>query len=151
MDILANDFLIGNFTIASDSLVNLSLPLLNDSIIRIRIYNEDNPPLDISSITTSQDPEQIIAYLDSGKSYHLEMMSADAQSPRYDLVNFKDSIPENIKQIGVSHIARIPIPQAVTPFVLFKNSWLWVTLGVVLIVLALFTIRLTKEVGKRQR
>jgi len=149
LDILANDFLIGNFTIASDSIVNLSLPLLNDSVISIQIYNEDNPPLDIPSITTSQDPEQIIAYLDSGKSYQLEMMSADARPPRYDLVNFKDSIPENIQQIGVSHIARMTARQTVTPLVLLKNSWLWVTLGVVLIVLVFFTIRLTKEVGKR--
>jgi hypothetical protein len=149
MDILTNDFLVGNFTITSDSLVNLSLPLLNDSVIRIQIYNDDNPPLDISSISTSQDPEQIIAYLDSGKSYQLEMMSADAQPPRYDLVNFKDSIRENIKQIGVSNIARIPAPRIATPLVLFRNSWLWVTLGAVLIGLIFFTIRLTKEVGKR--
>jgi len=129
-------------------LFHLSLPLLNDSVITVQIYNEDNPPLDISSITTAQDAEQIIAYLDSGKSYQLEMMSADAQPPRYDLVNFKDSIPENIKQIGVSQIVPIPALGTVAPLILFKNSWLWVVLALVLIVLALFTIRLTKEVGK---
>jgi hypothetical protein len=39
----------------------------------------------------------------------------------------------------------------VAPLVLFKNSWLWLTLAIVLIVLALFTIRLTKEVGKHGR
>jgi hypothetical protein len=149
VDILVNDFLIGNFTIASDSLVSFSLPRLNDSVIKMQIYNDDNPPLDISSITTSQNPEQIIAYLDSGKSYQLEMKSADAQLPHYDLVNFKDSIPENIKQIGVSQIVYIPALRTIPPNDLFKKSWLWATLGVVLIVLALFTIRLTKEIGKR--
>ena len=149
VDILANDFLVGNFTISSDSLFHLSLPLLNDSVITMQIYNEDNPPLDISSITTAQDAEQIIAYLDSGKSYQLNMMSADAQPPRYDLVNFKDSIPGNIKQIGVSNIVPVPTVRTVTPLVLFNYSWLLVVLALVLIVLALFTIRLTKEVGKR--
>lgn len=148
MDILAGDFLVGNFTISSDSLIRFSLPMLNDSLITIQIYNEDNPPLDISSITTAQDAEQIIAWLDSGKSYQLDMMSADAQPPRYDLVNFKDSIPENIKQIGVSHMVNISAPRTVAPLVLFKNSWLWGILAFVLVVLALFTIRLTKEVGK---
>jgi hypothetical protein len=151
VDILVGDFLVGNFTISSDSLFHLSLPLLNDSIITIQIYNEDNPPLDIASITTAQDEEQIIAWLDSGKSYQLDMMSADAQPPRYDLVNFKDSIPEKIKQIGVSHIVYVPALRTIPPNDLFKMSWLWVTLGIVLIVLALFTIRLTKEVGKRER
>lgn len=149
VDILAGDFLVGNFTISSDSLFHLSLPLLNDSVITIQIYNEDNPPLDISSITTAQDAEQIIAWLDSGKSYQLDMMSADAQPPRYDLVNFKDSIPEKIKQIGVSHIVYVPALRTVPPNDLFNMSWLWVVLALVLIVLALFTIRLTKEVGKR--
>jgi hypothetical protein len=148
VDILAGDFLVGNFTISSDSLFHLSLPMLNDSVITIQIYNEDNPPLDIESITTAQDAEQIIAWLDSGKSYQLDMMSADAQPPRYDLVNFKDSIPEKIKQIGVSHIVYVSALRTIPPNDLFKKSWLWVTLGVVLIVLALFTIRLTKEVGK---
>jgi hypothetical protein len=151
VDILAGDFLVGNFTISSDSLIRFSLPMLNDSLITIQIYNEDNPPLDISSITTAQDAEQIIAWLDSGKSYQLDMMSADAQPPRYDLVNFKDSIPENIKQIGVTQIVQIPMLRTVAPLVLFKNSWLWLTLAIVLIVLALFTIRLTKEVGKHGR
>jgi len=148
VDILASDFLVGNFTISSDSLFHLSLPLLNDSLITIRIYNEDNPPLNISSITTAQDPEQIIAWLDSGKSYQLDMMSADAKPPWYDLVNFKDSIPENIKQIGVSHIVYVPALRTIPANDHFKMSWLWVTLAVVLIVLVFFTIRLTKEVGK---
>jgi hypothetical protein len=148
VDILANDFLVGNFTISSDSLFHLSLPLLNDSVIAIQIYNEDNPPLDISSISTAQDTEQIIAYLDSGKSYQLEMMSADAQPPQYDLINFKDSIPENIKQIGVSHIIYVPALRTVAHNDLFKKGWLWFCLALVLLVLALFTIRLTKEVGK---
>ena len=148
VDILANNFPVGNFTIISDSMVSFNLPRLNDSVITIQIYNEDNPPLDISSISTAQDPEQIIAYLDSGKSYQLEMKSTEAQPPRYDLVNFKDSIPENIKQIGVSHIVYIPALRTIPPNNLFKKSWLWITLAIVLIVLALFTIRLTKEVGK---
>lgn len=148
VDILAGDFLVGNFTISSDSMFHLSLPLLNDSVITIQIYNEDNPPLDITAITTSQDPEQIIAWLDSGKSYQLYMMSSDAQPPRYDLVNFKDSIPENIKQIGVSQIVYIPALNSMPPNNIFTKGWLWVILGLVLIVLVLFTIRLTKEVGK---
>jgi len=148
VDMLAGHLPVGNFTIVSDSLVNFSLPRLNDSVITMQIYNEDNPPLDITSITTSQDPEQIIAWLDSGKSYHLEMMSADAQPPQYDLVNFKDSIPENIKQIGVSQKLYIPALRTIPPNDHFKMNWLWVTLGIVLIVLVFFTIRLTKEVGK---
>jgi hypothetical protein len=149
VDIRAGHFLVGNFTITSDSIFHLSMPVTNDSVIAMQIYNEDNPPLDISTITTAQDPEQIIAWLDSGKSYRLYMMSADAQPPHYDLVNFKDSIPENIQQIGVSQIVYIPTLNSMPPNDIFKKVWLWATLGIVLVVLALFTLRLTKEMGKR--
>jgi hypothetical protein len=149
VDITANDLPVGNFTISTDSVIRLNIPMLNDSVLTIQIYNEDNPPLDISSISTSQDAEQIVAWLDSGKNYLIEMKSADAQAPHYDLINFKDSIPKNIKHTGVSNIVFVPALRTVPPNDLFKKSWLWVTLGIVLLVLALFTIRLTKEMGKR--
>jgi hypothetical protein len=150
VDVFANNFLVGNFTISTDSLFHLQLPLLNDSVLNLRIYNEDNPPLDISAISTTQNEEKIIVYLDSGKSYQVEMQNAAAVLPHYDLINFKDSIPKNIRQIGMSDISYLPALRTVNHNDLGNRGWLWLTLAIVLIALGLFTVRLTKEVGKRQ-
>lgn len=140
--------LAGNFIISSDSVVNLSVPIFNDSGFTIMIYNEDNLPLEIIALSTTQNDERIITYLESGKSYEFEMTSADAGFPHYDLVSFKDSIPRNIKEIGFSGVNKISTVFKESKDY-FKQVWLWPTLIFVLIVLGLFTFRLTKDLAKR--
>jgi len=149
VDILKGGFLAGNFTISSDSVFHLSLPVFNDSVFTVKIYNEDNPPLDITGISTAQEAEKIITYLDSGKSYQLEMTNSDATAPHYDLINFKDRIPEKVKQINILHIGNRPALQAGNENTRFKKGWLWLSLIGVIIVLGLFTYRLAKDVSKR--
>jgi hypothetical protein len=148
VDVVVGGMLAGNFIISSDSVVNLTLPIFNDSSFTIKIYNEDNPPLEIAALSTTQNDEKIITYLDSGKTYEFEMTSADAGFPHYDLVSFKDSIPKEIKEIGFSGISNIPSVVKVSDSY-FKQAWLWPALIFTLIVLGLFTFRLTKDVAKR--
>jgi hypothetical protein len=147
LDVRSGGVLLGNFIISSDSLINLSFPKINDSAFIIKIYNEDNPPLEISAVSTGQNEEKIITYLDSGKSYHLEMTNPNATTPHFDLVNFKDSIPKNPKEIGLSKIALTPVMLSGTES-MFKQFWLWPSLIFALIVLGLFTYRLTKDVSR---
>jgi hypothetical protein len=148
VDVIAGGMLAGNFIISLDSVVNLSLPIFNDSSFTIKIYNEDNPPLEIAAISTAQNEEKIITYLETGNSYALEMTNTDANPPHYDLVSFKDSIPKDVKGIGFSNISKIPTVVKVSNSY-FKQFWLWPTLIFALIVLGLFTYRLTKDVAKR--
>ena len=148
VDVIVGGMLAGNFIISSDTVVDLSLPIFNDSIFTIKIYNEDNPPLEITVLSTGQNAEKIIVYLESGKSYDFELTSADAISPHYDLVSFKDSIPKEVKEIGFSNISKILTVVKVSESY-FRQAWLWPTLIFALIVLGLFTYRLTKDVAKR--
>jgi hypothetical protein len=148
VEVIAGGMLAGNFIISSDSVVNLSLPIFNDSSFTIKIYNEDNPPLEIAAVSTAQNEEKIIAYLESGKSYDLEMTNAGANPPHYDLVSFKDSIPKEVKEIGFSNISKISTAVKVSNSY-FKQFWLWPTLIFALVVLGLFTYRLTQDVAKR--
>jgi hypothetical protein len=148
VDVIVGGILAGNFIISSDSVVNLNLPVFNDSVFTIKILNEDNLPLEIANLSTAQNDERIITYLDSGKTYEFEMTSADAGFPHYDLVSFKDSIPKEIKELGFSGISNIPSVVKVSDSY-FKQAWLWPTLIFALIVLGLFTYRLTKDMAKR--
>jgi hypothetical protein len=148
VDVLAGDGLAGSFLISSDSLIHLSLPVFNDSVFRIDIYNEDNAPLVISGISTGQNPEEIVTYLEAGKSYQVEMTSATASKPHFDLLNFKDSIPKDIKTIGLSGIVNNSSVESAKDRGL-RPFWVWPALTFVLIVLGLFTYRLTKEMSKR--
>jgi hypothetical protein len=146
--VLDDGRLAGSFLISSDSLVHLNLPLFNDSVFVIKIYNEDNSPLEITGISTGQNPEDIVTYLEAGKSYQLEMTNAFAEKPHFDLLNFKDSIPKDIKGIGLSAIFSNSPGKAVKNRGL-QPFWLWPALTFVLILLGLFTYRLTKDMAKR--
>jgi hypothetical protein len=147
LDVITREGLVGSFLVSADSVIQLRLPLFNDSAFRIRIYNEDNPPLDIAGISMGQSAEKIIAYLEAGKSYELEMTSAEATKPNYDLVNFKEFIPMDVKGIGLSEI--VSIPSATPSGIGLKSFWLWPVLILVLVALGLFTFRLTREMAKR--
>jgi hypothetical protein len=148
VDVLVGGGLAGNFLISSDSLVQLSLPLFNDSVFAVKIYNEDNAPLVITGISTGQNPEDIITYLEAGKTYQLEMTSAFAAKPHFDLLNFRDSIPKDIKGIGLSNIVNNSSVKGVNNGDI-RPFWLWPVLTFVLVVLGLFSYRLIKDMSKK--
>ncbi|HVX52426.1 MAG TPA: hypothetical protein VHB48_19865, partial [Chitinophagaceae bacterium] len=71
--LLVNGKAVTNFSISGDSLVSRPVPLFNAGDWVVKIYNGDNPALKIRSVYTFQLDNRIIAWLDSGKAYHLEM------------------------------------------------------------------------------
>ncbi|MBS1598167.1 MAG: hypothetical protein JST75_08065 [Bacteroidetes bacterium] len=148
-DVFLGQQAIGNFIIATDSVFHFSLPVFNDSVFLIKIYNDDNPPLDIAGLSTAQGDEKIIAYLEPGKKYQMEMTNATATVPHYDLEDFKDSIPVNIPELKFSDIEPIVDETVVKDKSIFTQVWIWPVMVTVLLVLVLFTARLTKEVGKK--
>lgn len=138
-----------SFTINTDTTAT-AIPPFKANNWSIVIYNGDNPPLSVSKIVTSQQTKRITAWLDSGKTYHLEMNDSFAVAPVYDLQQFKDSIPNGVTELKYSNIQPVEIarPAAATGF--FKQSWLWPVMIGVLVVLVLFTVKLTRDMsGKR--
>jgi len=149
VDVVTNNQLIGSFIVSVDSSFIFSLPVINDSAFELRIYNGDNPPLDIAAISTSQENEKIIAYLEAGKNYQLELTNSKATMPRYDLEDFKDSVPMEIPALKFLSIEPVKAVAEVKDKSIFTQVWIWPVLVTVLLVLVLFTFRLTKEVGKK--
>lgn len=138
------------FTISADSLFSTVMPLFNEKDWLIKLYNGDNPPLPVKSVYTFKTENTITAWLDSRKTYHLEMSDSLATAPIYDLQDFKDSIPAKISEIKVGIVESIAIKAIKAPSTsFFKQQWLWIVLGVVLVVLVVFTIRLTRDMGKQ--
>jgi hypothetical protein len=137
-----------NFTISSDSLFQFDVPVFNDSTWKIRIENGDNPPLLVRSITTAQEQKKLLAYLETGIPYNVEMMSETATLPHYELQDFKDSISINAPPVLISAVEPV-LEKEVGSSNLFKQWWIWPVIIFVLLLLTLFTLRLSKEVGKK--
>jgi len=137
------------FTIRSGSNSRFDLPTFNDTSWFIKIYNGDNPPLKINSITLEQEMKKIITYLQAGNTYHLLMHDAAAIKPVYDLQQFKDSIPKILPQLEIGSFEKIDIKSSAVKNKLFISSaWLWPLIIVVLVTLGFITYRLTKEMNK---
>ncbi|MDI3319083.1 hypothetical protein [Pinibacter soli] len=134
-------------TVKADSNHSFIIPVFNDKKWTIKIYNGDNPPLTVTAVKTFQSRKQLIASLDAGKKYALYMNDSAAKAPSYELQNFKDSIPQVVKNIAVGSIEKNVTET--TKKVEASKKWLWITLVIVLAVLAFFTVRLVKDVQKK--
>lgn len=140
---------IASFKIRTGNIPRLDLPAFNDTAWSIKIYNGDNPPLKINSISLQQRSRNIIAYLQAGKSYHLLMHDSSSTKPLYDLQKFEDSIPARPPQLNIISFETINPTSAVISKMTLSSTWLWTLIIVVLVTLGFVTYRLTKEMGKK--
>jgi hypothetical protein len=136
-----------SFAIESNGSHDFVVPVYKKRKWTIRIYNGDNPPLVVTAVNTCQSRKQLIALLDAGKKYTLYMNDSAATAPVYELQNFQDSIPQLVKSINVGSVENNTAE--VAKKVEDNRKWLWITLIVVLAVLAFFTVRLVKDVQKK--
>ncbi len=146
---VVSDNSVSDFQISSDSAFSFFLPTFNDKNWYIKIYNGDNPPLHISDVITEQESKQMIAYLESGKKYHVLMNDSLAAKPVYDLQQFKDSIPADIPYLQILSFESIAQKNQVTSKFI-SEKLLWSIIVGVLIILGIFTFRLTKEVERKK-
>jgi hypothetical protein len=131
----------------SEPVFEFDLPVWKDSVFQIRIFNGDNPPLLMQSVSTAQEIKKVVAYLEAGRQYTMEMNSDSAELPRYELQDFKDSISIDVPEFKILKVEPL-IYTTVSSAGVFKQWWLWAVIIFILIVLVLFTSRLAKEVGK---
>ncbi len=111
----------------------------------LQIDNNDNPPLKVTNVTTSQNTQYLVAWLEKGKTYQLFAGNRSASEPQYDLYNFKDSIPTSVPTLSYGPLTRVAgaMPPAATPS---KNYWLWPTIIIAVIVLSFLTFKLMKDI-----
>ena len=139
----------GSFTLSSDSLNIVTIKSQKALTILAEIKNEDNPPLKLSGITTSQELQHVICWLDSGKTYTLLAGNPTATAPVYDLSVFKKDIPGKIVKLNYGPLKEIPTP-AVPTVKPSKNYWLWPAIILAVLVLSLLTYRLMKDMKKSE-
>jgi hypothetical protein len=113
--------------------------------IKITIENEDNAPLKLSSITGTHFKRKLIARFPEPGSYNLYYGNSNAERPKYDIGAFEHKIPENITQLETGNelaINKKPLDQ--TKPIIENKVWLWVIMGIVILLLGVFTIKMVK-------
>jgi hypothetical protein len=138
---------ISSFELISGKEQFFELPSFNDTGFLIKIYNGDNPAVQVESVLTQQENLQMVAYLEGDKNYSLLMHDPAAQKPVYDLKQFQDSIGYTIPALRLTRFEQVNAAQSGQAGI--SKKWIWPVIIIMLAVLAFFTVRLTREVGKR--
>lgn len=113
--------------------------------IRVIVYNQDNPPVQIKRIHAWAPQVYLVTNLQAG-TYTLRYGNEKMFIPNYDIEHFTKEIPASLPELQVSSELK---PQQITepetsPW--FKNKlWMWGALGIIVVILGFFTIRMLRE------
>lgn len=138
-----------SFTISSAGLNEFAVKKFRSKFFYLVIENADNPPLQISAVTCMQEPFCAVAYFENNRAYHIEMGNDTAIAPVYDLASFKDSIAAAVPLIKAGPVQKTTGAAATVRNNTGNNRWLWPSIAVALLVLALLTFKLLAEMKKK--
>ncbi|MBS1680906.1 MAG: hypothetical protein JST48_04270 [Bacteroidetes bacterium] len=116
---------------------------------QIIIDNEDNQPLELTSLRAYQLNRYLITWLSANNDYIIKIGSENLMAPSYDLRFFSDSIPKQIASLPVGgalvYEKKEPLPD--TSFFTNKN-FIWTAIVLVVLLIGYMAVSLAKDVGK---
>lgn len=122
---------------------DVTLPSITTNKLKVIIENLDNQPLEIKNVVVKGYKHQLIARFTNKANYFLTYGNIDSKAPKYDLVRFENNIPKSpsILSLGTELSIEKNLEPQTKP--LFENElWLWLILGVVILLIGGFTIQM---------
>lgn len=128
-----------------------SIPEMFEKDFFIKIENNDNLPLSISSIKYYQKPISIIADLSTSESYFLKTGNKTLTEPEYDLSDFKTNISSNLPQTSVYDIEHKVIEKTqIKNKSFWQKSWfMWLCILFGGVTILFFTASLIKDLKRK--
>jgi hypothetical protein len=146
------------------------LPSVKARNLIIDIDNGDNPPLNITRVSSAQSGIYILTYLEyySRVGFQLQTGQGEYGPPNYDLHYFTDSLTRHPLDVGLQPLQidtlhrarRDTVAKATAPTVHIQNPisaarktglLLWSILTVILLLLTYVSVKLAKAVGKKEK
>jgi hypothetical protein len=116
----------------------------------VEISNGDNQPLSIGEIKAYQTDQYLISYLEAKQTYQFLIGDSSAKAPEYDLKFFADSISGSVPVIRHElPVKNTSYTLAVIPAVKDYTVLIWVAIIISLALLLFLTLKMTKEVKKK--
>ncbi|CAM4418851.1 DUF3999 domain-containing protein [Zobellia roscoffensis] len=111
--------------------------------LRVIVENNDNQALQIESATVKGYTHELLVRFDNEADYFLVYGNKNAQRPQYDIQQITSSIPENAPSLDLGDAQEISKPKKNVEKPLFESkTWLWLVMGIVVVVLGWFTLRM---------
>ena len=137
------------FDLSSDKPLFIDIPSFLEKELFIEINNNDNPPLDIESITCKQLASYLICDFKANHTYILMCGNQLLKTPEYDLINFVSQIPQLLPEATISPMTElkntIPIEPKKEVSFFETKQFLWICLSIGAIAIFLFSRSLLKD------
>ena len=115
------------------------------SNLRVLIFNEDNPPIKVKSITTWSPEVSLVANLKKG-NYTLKYANDKIGMANYDVAHFENEIPTNLPRLAIGEETVLIASENHVEQAWFKNkNWLWVIMLGIVGLLGFFTVRMMRK------
>jgi hypothetical protein len=137
---------IQNFELTTGRKAIIELTKIRGQEYLIEIENQDNPPLNISSVKAFQLNRYLTAWLSKDTRYTIRFGQPTLKSPIYDLAFFKDSIPNDVKIIEPRDVQTLAKSDIIVQQSFFTNkNIIWAAIVVVMIILGYMSVKLIRE------
>jgi hypothetical protein len=137
---------IQNFELTTGRKAIIELTKIRGQEYLIEIENQDNPPLNISSVNAFQLNRYLTAWLSKDTHYTIRFGQPTLKSPIYDLAFFKDSIPNDVKIIEPRAVKTLAKTDIIVQQSFFTNkNIIWAAIVVVMIILGYMSVKLIRE------
>lgn len=114
--------------------------------IKIEIDNQDNEPLKIEGVQLKGFIHKIIIRFNNPANYFLAYGSPNANIPNYDIQKFTHKIPSHLKQVTLEKQENFSTTDNKKTEPLFQNKiWLWAIMGIIMLLLLWFTLKMIKN------
>ncbi|HMQ62960.1 MAG TPA: hypothetical protein PKE06_19920 [Flavilitoribacter sp.] len=116
---------------------------------RIVVYNDDNMPLNFGKMELKGYEHTLTLRFTTPADYFLAYGRQNAVKPLYDIDRFEDNIPAKLTSLSLGPEEDIRQEEAAARQPLFANkNWLWGIMGVVILALGWFTVRMMRKGGE---
>jgi len=141
---------VANFQLNSKTQNQFSIGELFEKNITIEIQNQDNSPLVIDEIKLFQKPVLLISDLKAAEKYAI-IVDSTLSSPQYDLSYFDYNAQIQLPETSITGLKKSNLKsQEMTQDSFFKSpAFMWICIGLTLIVIAYFSMGLLKDLGKQ--
>lgn len=113
---------------------------------RVSIENNDNQPLTIAGVSAKGYVHELHARFSKPATYYLAYGKATDRKPQYDIRQAGVKIPTELSPLTLGAVQKTPKKAVAIQAPLFENKlWLWLIMGVVILVLGGFTMKMMQK------
>ncbi len=122
--------------------------------LKLVIYNNDDQPLKVNTVDCLQLKQYLVAKLKKDQPYTIKFGNDTLLAPQYDIVYFKDQVPEDAPVITTAKVAQIIQEDEATEegnvIPLFEDpTVIWIVIGAVALLLGYMSLKMMSEVKKK--